>query len=144
MSYKCDSLIVGSYDPVNRDTRPMSTTREHRQQVAAAVLLIGLLAPLAPLMAWHFEDGMPNCADDAAARCAGLWSAACCDFASPPRPTDGVPGGFDADTSGAPVRVVHSDALLPSVSHTPLALDFLLEDRAGPPPPRLLTSVLLI
>ena len=75
---------------------------------------------------------------------AGLWSAACCYFAAPPRPTDSVPGGFDAETARAPVGIVHPIALLSSVFGAPLTLDFLLEDRAGPPPPRLLTSVLLI
>ncbi len=124
----------------------MSTTKKHRRQVAAAIVLIALLAPLAPLMAWHC-DGMPaddRGGDSMPGPCAGLWSAACCHFKSPPRPTNSVPGGFDADTTGAIVGVVHAIAVPSSVLRAPLTLDFLLEDRAGPPPPRLLTSVLLI
>ncbi len=115
----------------------MSATRKHRSQVGAAILLIALLAPLAPLMASY-------CADDTAARCAGLWSAACCDFSSPPRPTDRVPGGFDAGTTDASVVIVEAISTPPIVFGAPRILDLLLEDRAGPPPPRLLTSVLLI
>ncbi len=125
----------------------MSATRRHRHQVAAAIALIALLAPLAPLMAWHCDEGMlaeNGCADDTPARCAGLWSAACCDFSSPPRPTDRVPGGFDAGTTDVPVVIVEAFATPPSVFGAPRTLDLLLEDRAGPPPPRLLTSVLLI
>ena len=125
----------------------MSATRKHRPQVAAAIVLIALLAPFAPLMAWHCDDGMiseDDCADDMPRRCAGLWSAACCDFSSPPRPTDHVPGGFDADAPGAPVGIVEAFATPPSVFGAPLTLDLLVEDGAGPPPPRLLTSVLLI
>ncbi len=115
----------------------MSATRKHRPQVAAAIVLTALLALLAPLMA-------SPCADDTVARCAGLWSAACCDFSSPPRPTDRVPGGFDAGTTDAPTVIVEAFSTPPSVFGAPLALDLLIEDRAGPPPPRLLTSVLLI
>ena len=108
---------------------------------------MALLVPMAPLMAWPCEDGMlaeDDWGDVAPGRCAGLWSAACCYFASPPRPTDSVPGGFDADKTGAIVGLAHLIALLPSALGAPLTLDFALEERAGPPPPRLLTSLLLI
>ena len=100
----------------------MSATRKHRPQVAAAIVLTALLALLAPLMASH-------CADDTVARCAGLWSAACCDFSSPPRPTNHVPGGLDADNTCAPVGIVEAFSTAPSVFGAPLALDLLLEDR---------------
>ena len=143
----CVSLIAGIDVPVNRETRSMSATRKHRHQVAAAIVLIALLAPLAPLMAWHCDEGMlseDDCADHTPRRCAGLWSAACCDFSSPPRPTNHVPGGADADPTGAPVGIVEAFSTPPSVFRAPRTLDLLLEDRAGPLPPRLLTSVLLI
>lgn len=76
-------------------------------------------------------------------RCAGLWSAACCEYSSPVRPTRDVPGGSDL-AHGTPVIPSARLAPLPLLPLSHSLLDRLVEDRAGPPAPRLLTSVLLI
>lgn len=125
--------------------------RTTRARLATAVALLVVLAPLAPAMAWHCGDqrehaAMPagdDCSDGGMHRCAGLWSAACCEFSSPARPTRDVPGGFDL-AYATPVVVGAAAASLPLPPLSPSSLDLLAEDRAGPPPPRLLTSVLLI
>lgn len=120
-------------------------------RLVTAVALLVVLAPLAPAMAWHCGDhrehgAMPagdDCSDGGMHRCAGLWSAACCEFSSPARPTRDVPGGFDL-ACATPVIVGAAAASLPLPPPSHSSLDLLVEDRAGPPPPRLLTSVLLI
>jgi hypothetical protein len=130
----------------------MRTTRARQ---LTSILLLLVVAPLSPAMAWHCgdhpEQGEMGPGDDCSEgaegevhRCAGLWSSACCDFSSPARPTHDVPGGFGLHTRGVSVLVAELATVLslPPLAHS--TLDRLVEDRAGPPPARLLTSVLLI
>lgn len=120
-------------------------------RLATSIVLLFVLAPLSPAMAWHCGDHgehaqMPDggdCPDQGVQRCAGLWSAACCEFSSPARPTKDVPGGFDHFHSAPAVLSTPANALRQPLRLQPL-LDLLVEDRAGPLPPRLLSSVLLI
>lgn len=117
-----------------------------------SILLLLVVAPLSPAMAWHCSDHPEpgamgpgeDCSEGEVHRCAGLWSSACCDFAAPARPTKDVPGGFGFQTRGVPVLVAELATVLsrPPLAHS--TLDLLVEDRAGPLPVRLLTSVLLI
>jgi hypothetical protein len=128
--------------------------RTSRGKLVTSIVLLAVLAPLAPAAAWHCGDhdehgqmaSGHDCSSDSGVRqrCAGLWASACCDFSSPSRPTKDVPGGFDLHARHFSAVASEADVGFPGPPPTLSALDLLVEDRAGPPPPRLLSSVLLI
>jgi hypothetical protein len=122
-------------------------------KLATSIVLILVLAPLSPMMAWHGHDhdehgDMPageDCSSDGMPqRCAGLWSSACCDFTAASRATKDVPGGSGLQARHISVVATAPIGLLSAPTFAPFSPGFLLEDRAGPPLPRLLSTVLLI
>ena len=123
----------------------MKLTNLTPQQLAATAVLLALMVPLLASLTVHCAEGMAlgdGGSNGATHRCAGLWSATCCDFAGPSRVTTSVPGGFDAATVAFQGLLVDTISFAPNSFGVSFAAELPPGDRAGPPPPLELSSVL--